>query len=60
MMSPIVRLPWIAAFGAGVLFAFASNVGLVSPTIFAQKSTNTRLSWKIAWSNMYSAASPRL
>jgi hypothetical protein len=29
-------------------------------TIFSQKSTPTRFSWKMLWSNMYSAASPRL
>ena len=34
--------------------------GLVSLTICSQKSTPTRLSWKMLWSNMYSAASPRL
>ena len=27
--------------------------------VCSQKSTNTRLSWKIVWSKMYSAASPR-
>src|ERR1700721_1720554 len=38
----------------------AQTPGFVSRTIFSQKSTPTRLSWKILWSNMYSAASPRL
>src|SRR6185295_19514143 len=38
---------------------FASTPGLVSFTICSQKSTPTRLSWKMLWSNMYSAASPR-
>ena len=33
---------------------------MVSLTICSQKSTPTRLSWKMLWSNMYSAASPRL
>ena len=46
--------------GAAVCSAFASRLGFVSLTICSQKSTNTRLSWKIEWSNMYSAASPRL
>ena len=40
--------------------ARASTLGLVFRTMASQKSTNTRLSWKIVWSNMYSAASPRL
>ena len=60
MMSPIVRYPWSAACGASVRLAFSSTPGLVSLTIFSQKSTPTRFSWKMLWSNMYSAASPRL
>ncbi len=55
----MVRKPWILAFGAAVCSAFASTPGLVSLTICSQKSTPTRLSWKMLWSNMYSAASPR-
>ena len=38
---------------------FGETAGFVSFTICSQKSTPTRLSWKILWSNMYSAASPR-
>jgi len=60
MMSPMVRYPWSAACGASVLLARSSTPGFVSPTILAQKSTPTRFSWKMLWSNMYSAASPRL
>ena len=60
MMSAMVRKPCSSACGAAVCSAFASTRGLVSLTICSQKSTNTRLSWKIVWSNMYSAASPRL
>ena len=45
--------------GASVFSAFAHTLGLVSLTICSQKSTNTRLSWKMMWSKMYSAASPR-
>ncbi len=48
------------ACGAVVRSAFASTEGLVSLTICSQKSTPTRLSWNRLWSNMYSAASPRL
>ena len=60
MMSPMVRYPCSAACGASVWLACSSTPGLVSPTIFSQKSTPTRFSWKMLWSNMYSAASPRL
>ena len=60
MMSAMVRKPWSAACGAGVFCAFSHTLGLVIFTICSQKSTPTRLSWKMLWSNMYSAASPRL
>ncbi len=59
-MSAIVRWPCNSAWGASVRSAFSSTLGLVSLTICSQKSTNTRLSWKMMWSKMYSAASPRL
>ena len=59
-MSPIVRYPWTFAPGASADSAFAQTLGFVSLTICSQKSTNTRLSWKMMWSKMYSAASPRL
>ena len=39
--------------------ALSQTLGLVSFTICSQKSTPTKLSWKMLWSNMYSAASPR-
>src|SRR5215216_1289901 len=45
------------ALGASVCSARSSRLGLVSATICSQKSTNTRLSWKMVWSKMYSAAS---
>ena len=54
-MSAIVRYPCVAALGASVFSAFLSRLGFVSFTICSQKSTKTRLSWKIVWSNMYSA-----
>ncbi len=60
MMSAIVLKWWIPACGAGVFWALSQTLGLVSLTICSQKSTPTRLSWKMLWSNMYSAASPRL
>ena len=60
MMSAMVRYPCASACGAWVFSALASTPGLVSETIFSQKSTPTRFSWKMLWSNMYSAASPRL
>ena len=50
----------ILRVGASVFRAFSQTPGFVSRTIFSQKSTPTRLSWKMLWSNMYSAASPRL
>ncbi len=59
-MSPIVRYPCTLAPGASADSALAHTLGLVSRTICSQKSTNTRLSWKMMWSKMYSAASPRL
>ena len=59
MMSAIERRPCTPARGAGVFSARASTLGLVCLTMASQKSTNTRLSWKIMWSNRYSAASPR-
>ena len=59
-MSPIVRYPCVFAPGASVFSALAQTAGFVSLTICSQKSTNTRLSWKMMWSKMYSAASPRL
>ena len=58
-MSAIVLYPWTFAPGASVFSALASTLGFVSFTICSQKSTNTRLSWKMMWSKMYSAASPR-
>ena len=60
MMSAMVLYPCASACGAAVFSAWASTLGLVSATIFSQKSTPTRFSWKMLWSNMYSAASPRL
>src|SRR5215470_276150 len=41
------------------LLSLCPNAGFVSLTICSQKSTPTRLSWNMLWSNMYSAASPR-
>src|ERR1700716_2186748 len=60
MMSAIVRNPCSAACGDSVRSACSRTPGLVSLTICSQKSTPTRLSWKMLWSNMYSDASPRL
>ena len=60
MMSAMVLKPCRLACGAAVFCALAQTPGLVSFTICSQKSTPTRLSWKMLWSNMYSAASPRL
>lgn len=60
MMSAILRNPWTSPRGASVFLAVASRPGFVSATIRSQKSTKTRLSWNSVWSNMYSAASPRL
>src|SRR5258705_10771748 len=60
MISAMVRYPCRLACGEDVVSAFASTLGLVSFTICSQKSTPTRFSWKMLWSNMYSAASPRL
>jgi hypothetical protein len=59
MMSAMVAWPCTSARGAGVRSARSRSCGFVSLTMRSQKSTNTRLSWKMAWSNMYSAASPR-